>query len=150
MPSSDSRRWSEVLLCGIEEMDRQHRILVDTLTEAKSSLTDEAGGRLFEQITCDLLAYALYHFETEEQLMRRSGYAAAAPEAAASHLAQHRHFSAQIVALRAAARRGDGGNMGELLPFVEDWLANHILTTDRHLAQFIGAAAAGRRQGEAP
>jgi hemerythrin len=53
------------------------------------------------------------------------------------HLAQHRRFSEQVVALRAEARRGTQDSRDALLVFLKDWLTNHILTTDKRLGQFI-------------
>ena len=74
MSNSEPIQWSDALLTGVAEIDRQHRILVDTLNEARVKLTVETDDPLFEQITRDLLAYAIYHFNTEEQLMQQFGY----------------------------------------------------------------------------
>lgn len=135
----DSIKWNDAMLTGVAEIDAQHRILVDTLIEAGAKLGDDGSDPLFEQITRDLLAYAIYHFDTEEQLMRQSGYAR---EAAATHIAEHRGFSEQIVALRNDARRGGPDARNALLAFLRDWLINHILTSDQRLGQFIRAAGA--------
>jgi hemerythrin-like metal-binding protein len=139
MRNSDPIQWSDTMLIGVAEVDSQHRILVDTLFEAKTKLTGNVADPVFEQITRDLLAYAIYHFDTEEQLMRQHGYAAAAPEDAAAHLHQHRHFSERVVAMRNDARAGKPGSRDALLTFLQDWLINHILTTDKRLGQFICA-----------
>jgi hemerythrin-like metal-binding protein len=146
MKNSDTLGWSDTLLTGVAEMDQQHRILVDTLIEARTKLTDDASKPLFEQITRDLLAYAIYHFNTEEQLMQWHGYAAAAPEEAAGHLAAHRHFSERVVELRTAARLGKTGSKDALLSFLETWLVNHIMTVDKQLGQFVGSKAKNARQ----
>ena len=58
------------MLTGVPEIDRQHRILVDALIEARASLSGDPADPLFERITRDLLAYAIYHFDTEEQSMQ--------------------------------------------------------------------------------
>ncbi len=146
MKNSDTIEWSDALLTGVAEMDQQHRILVDTLIEARTKLTDDVSKPLFEQITRDLLAYAIYHFNTEEQLMQLHGYAAAAPAEAAGHLAAHRHFSERVVELRAAARRGEMESKTALLSFLENWLVNHIMTVDKQLAQFLGSKAKNASQ----
>jgi hemerythrin-like metal-binding protein len=125
------------MLTGVAAIDRQHRLLVDSLIEARTKLSGDASDPLFERITRDLLAYAIYHFDVEEQLMRRHGYDASAPDVAAIHLAQHRRFSEQGVALRDAARMGEPGWKAALLSFLEDWLVNHIMTIDNRLAQHI-------------
>ncbi len=138
MASSTPIQWSDAMLTGVAAIDRQHRILVDSLIDASCKLPDDAADPLFEQITRDLLGYAIYHFDTEEQLMRRHGYDATEPDAAATHLAQHRGFSERVVALRAAARLGEPGTKAALLSFLEDWLVNHIMTVDKRLGRFIG------------
>ncbi len=123
---------------GVAEIDRQRRVLVDSLTEARVKLTDDANDPLFERITRDLLGFAIYHFDTEEQLMRRCGYLAASPEAGALHLTLHRQFSERVVALRTAARLGETDPKAALLALLEDWLFNHIMTEDNRLGDFIG------------
>jgi hemerythrin-like metal-binding protein len=140
MLSTDPLEWNDTLLTGVAEIDRQHRILVDTLIEARTKLTGVPADTLFEQITRDLLAYAIYHFNTEEQLMQQYGYAAAAPAEAEFHLAEHRRFSQEVVALRTEARLGKTGAKAALLSFLEGWLVNHIMTVDKRLGQFIRSA----------
>jgi hemerythrin-like metal-binding protein len=141
MRNSDPIPWSDTMCTGVAEIDQQHHILVDTLNEATTKLTGDIADPVFEQITRDLLAYAIYHFDTEEQLMRQHGYAAAIPEDAAAHLHQHRHFSEQVVALRTNAHAGKPGSRDALLAFLQDWLIHHILTSDKRLGQFICATA---------
>lgn len=143
MPDLDSIQWNDTMLTGVAEMDAQHRILVDTLIEAKTKLTGDLSDPLFEQITRDLLAYAIYHFETEEKLMQEHHYADAAPDDAAQHLAQHRYFSERVVALRAEARKRQPGSRDALLAFLQDWLINHILTSDQRLGLFVASARQG-------
>ncbi|MBI5889751.1 MAG: hemerythrin family protein [Nitrosomonadales bacterium] len=148
MTNSEPIQWSDALLTGVAEIDRQHRILVDTLNEAQVKLTSEADDPLFEQITRDLLAYAIYHFNTEEQLMQQHGYATASAEEARVHLAAHRSFSEQVVALRDKARAGKPGSREELLRFLKNWLTNHIMTTDKRLGQFISVHAKQHASGK--
>lgn len=143
MNSTDTIPWSDAMLTGVADIDRQHRILVDTLNEAKARLSDKADDPLFDQLTRDLLAYAIYHFDTEEQLMLQHGYRQASPEQEAHHLTQHRHFSERVVALRAAASDGETDTRDALISFLTDWLINHILTTDRRLGEFLRSAGAG-------
>lgn len=133
----DAIQWNDAMLTGVDEIDAQHRILVDTLIEANTKLSDNAGDPLFEQITRDLLAYAIYHFDTEERLMLQHGYAA---EEAAIHVSEHRGFSEQVVALRSEARSDEPGARDALLAFLRNWLIKHILTSDQRLGKFICAA----------
>lgn len=135
--------WNDSFATGVPEIDEQHMILIHTLNEAALKLAGDPSPDNIDQITRDLLGYALYHFETEEELMQEYGYEAAGEDATARHLEQHRSFSAKVVAVRDAIRAGNNIAPDELLAFLNDWLANHILNTDRQLGQFIVA----RRQG---
>jgi hemerythrin len=77
MHSHDPIIWNNDLVTGVEEIDHQHRILVKTLNDAGVQLTGNRDAALLEQITRDLLAYAIYHFETEEELMAQHNYTTA-------------------------------------------------------------------------
>ena len=92
---------------------------------------------MLEPITRDLLSYALYHFETEEDLMQHYGYDEALHEDAKLHLEQHRLFSAKVVAVRENLKLGVLIAPSDLIGFLNDWLVNHILNTDQRLGHFI-------------
>lgn len=131
--------WSEDFATGIGEIDEQHKILVDTLREAGETLGTDSSMATLDKITRDLLGYALYHFDTEERLMREYGYAAKSHGDAERHLEQHRAFSAKIVAVRDGLKSGKRISRDELLGFLSNWLANHILNTDKRLGAFIAS-----------
>lgn len=135
--------WNDSFVTGVAEIDEQHRILVNTLNEANAKLAVNTSLEYLEQITRDLLSYALYHFETEEELMQEHGYDEAATAADASdHMNQHRSFSAKVVAVRDGLKAGTLISREDLLAFLNDWLVNHILNTDKKLGAFIVAKRA--------
>lgn len=129
--------WDESYETGVAEIDDQHRILVNTLNEANTRLESEANIELLTQITKDLLSYALYHFETEEELMQDYGYRENATEDADTHRRQHREFSSKVVAVRDGLKAGIPISREELLSFLNGWLLNHIQNTDRKLGDYI-------------
>ncbi len=131
--------WREDFATGVAEIDEQHMILVHTLNEAATKLKHDTSQETLEQITQDLLSYALYHFETEEELMQRYGYAEAGDDAAEQHLSQHRAFSAKVVSVRDGLKSGMKIAASDLLDFLNNWLVNHILNTDKKLGAFIVA-----------
>ena len=131
--------WDASFATGVSEVDEQHMILVHTLNEASIKLASDNGLNHLEQITQDLLAYALYHFETEEALMHEYGYEEGAPQDWAKHLDQHRSFSSKIVAVCDGLKGGRPIAPAELLEFLNRWLVNHILNTDKRLCAFIVA-----------
>jgi hemerythrin-like metal-binding protein len=133
----DPIEWTERLVTGIAEIDKQHRILVDAINDANVRLTADHDIQLIAQITKDLLSYAIYHFETEEDLMRAYGYHEAACADAEAHLRQHREFSAKVIDVRAGLRDGRRISREGLLAFLNGWLVDHIMHTDQRLGAFI-------------
>jgi hemerythrin len=129
--------WNDDLVTGIAKIDEQHRILVNSINDANTRLTINSNAEMLEQISRDLLSYALYHFETEEELMHEYNYAEANSEDADAHLRQHREFSAKVVEVREGIKAGNLISREDLLTFLNGWLINHILKTDKRLAAFI-------------
>jgi hemerythrin-like metal-binding protein len=132
--------WTDEMATGIEAIDKQHRFLVDTLQEANEKLLHDSDRDLLGLIAKDLLSYALTHFETEEKLMQRYGYEAACPEEARGHIAQHRDFSHQVVAVRDQLREGRAISHLQVLKFLNHWLRDHVLGIDQQLAVFLRRA----------
>lgn len=135
--------WSDALKTGVQEIDEQHMILVHTLNDAAEKLTTDATAETLGQITQDLLSYALYHFETEEELMQEYAYREAGDDGMQRHLDQHRAFSSKVVSIREGIKSGNLIAPKDLIGFLNDWLVNHIQHTDQALAAFVLA----RRRG---
>ena len=129
--------WNDSLVTGIEEIDTQHHILVNSINEANTRLSVDYRAEILEQISRDLLGYALYHFETEEELMQRVRYTQTHSADAAIHLRQHRTFSSIIVSIREGIKAGKLISREELFTFLNSWLIDHVLKTDKQLAAVI-------------
>lgn len=137
MNSHEPILWNDSYLTGIDRIDDQHKVLVNTLNEVNARLAVCVTRDLLQQITRDLLSYAIYHFETEEALMKDYDYAGLSAAENEKHRNEHRSFSQQVVALREGLRDGRLVTREELLSFLNNWLVNHILNTDKHLGAFL-------------
>jgi hemerythrin len=126
--------WLDEFNSGIGDIDSQHRNMLGQIGNLATSIRDGRCQRV-DGIFDSLLQQASERFEAEEILMQDSGYAFL-PE----HVQQHRRFLENIESLR---ERLNAGNEDLLyLAFqikltLSDWLINHSLKFDRHLAQFI-------------
>lgn len=130
--------WNDELVTGVTEMDEQHRILVNSINEVNTRLSNTpVNAEILEKITQDLLSYALYHFETEEGLMQEFNYGQSHGEDLVNHQRQHRDFSATVVSVREDIKKGKLISREDLLGFLNNWLINHILNTDQRLGAFI-------------
>jgi len=132
-------KWSKDYETGIEEIDEQHHILVNTLNEANKLLTTNYSLENLQNITKDLLSYALYHFEEEEGLMKEYHYEKEAPQDFENHMKQHRDFSHKVVELRDSLKAGNLIEKDELISFLLNWLLNHIDKTDKKFGNFLQA-----------
>lgn len=131
--------WNESLMTGVESIDEQHQILVNMLNEANHRLTESSGRDVLEEIVRDLMSYALYHFDNEEEMMVENAYT---PEEQEAHFREHRSFSAKVSGLQQDLRQGKLISREELLSFLNGWLINHILHTDMQLAKFLNKVPA--------
>lgn len=139
MENNEKIVWISDYDTGVDEIDEQHRILVNTINEADEKLSKDASLEALESITRDLLSYALYHFETEEEMMIEHDYKAYSLEEYETHMKQHRDFSAQVVAVRESIKEGNPMDQKELIGFLTNWLINHINKTDKKLAVFLNS-----------
>ena len=137
MGSDDRPLSSAQLLTGVPTIDRQHRVLFDTLAELQASRGAGAGAQQLEEICRDLLAYALHHFETEEEMIERYGYDRDEGAQAQSHRAEHREFFARLMELRARLCGDTAAGHDELLALLQRWLTDHIGSADQRLGRFI-------------
>jgi hemerythrin-like metal-binding protein len=144
----DPIAWSDLMVTGVAKIDDQHRYLVATLRQANVKVLEDPGGTQLGEVARDLLTYAIMHFETEEELMKRHRYAEASPELARLHIAQHRDFSSRIVAVIENLREGRQVPRIEVLKYLNDWLRDHVLGIDQQLGKFVREAASRPDSGQ--
>lgn len=140
MGNDDLLQWGPKFVTGIEAIDQQHMMLVEMLNEANTRLRLVVPRPVVEGIVHDLMSYALYHFETEEELMSEYAYAQAMPVDAASHIKEHNDFSQTVASVQRDLVAGKLVTRETLLGFLNHWLVNHILSTDMRLAAFLNSA----------
>lgn len=129
--------WNDRMSTGVEVIDTQHQNLLDMVNDAYNSLTETTSQVTFQRITKELLSYAIYHFQTEESLMREYGYAKEWPDEAELHIKEHRDFSAKVVAVRKTLNSGDHQEIIPILEFLKNWITTHIQDVDLKLGKFI-------------
>ena len=115
--------WVPELDTGIDEIDRQHRRIVDyinTLYELRESPDREALG----DVIGEMVDYTLSHFVFEETLIENAGYMFAGP-----HKKVHELFTRRVTEMQT---RFDAGEdvAAELHGMLSRWLFNHIRNED--------------------
>jgi hemerythrin-like metal-binding protein len=130
--------WNESLMTGVGVIDEQHQILVNMINDAHDKLGKNNGRSALEEIVRDLMSYALYHFDTEEELMHGYQYPEGEREL---HALEHRAFSTKVANLQLDLKQGKLIARNDLLAFLNGWLVNHILKVDMKLGNFLNDAA---------
>jgi len=78
----------------------------------------------------ELNEYAVYHFLSEEKMMREH---LPADEEIARHIAAHRSYWKIMADFKKRHQQGDTNVGQELLEYVNRWWLNHILETDKKM-----------------
>jgi len=118
--------WSSDLSVNVQEIDDEHRKLVDMVNSLNGAMLARKG-REAQKATIDAMVdYAATHFATEERYMqafRYQGYQA--------HRVEHEKFTAKALELKARADRAGFILTLEIVDFLKAWLQNHIRGTDK-------------------
>jgi hemerythrin len=69
--------------------------------------------------------------------MKDTGYPGERQAECDDHLHEHRSFSYTVVSIRDNLKLGKRMPLDELLAFLNNWLVNHILHTDKRLGAFV-------------
>jgi hemerythrin-like metal-binding protein/PAS domain S-box-containing protein len=139
--------WSSDFETGIGFMDEQHRTLVRLLNALARKLVQPTPEPSCEDVLDELSEYAVYHFQSEEELMRQY---LAGDAMEAGHLQTHHDFVSEIGRLKALADEDpDSAPIERIVAFLSHWLAYHILDVDRRMAMVVQAVRAGTPMAEA-
>lgn len=85
-----------------------------------------------EEILTQLIEYTDWHFAREEKLMEKHGY-----DRMEGHKLEHRELADNAKDLYAQFHAGDDGVLDILLPFLRNWLTDHIMRSDKRLGDAL-------------
>jgi len=141
--------WDNKFNTGVEVVDTQHHKLVDLINQLGAISAHQASTAELGAILTELGNYTVYHFNTEEDLMKKYEVDATHQQA---HIKAHQHFTAQVtVAARILLGSNDVNNqlIAPLLKYLTNWLVQHILGSDTRMGQEILALQAGASHEDA-
>ena len=124
--------WDEIMSVGVEEIDDQHRRLIDLINEAYEALQKHDEHRMSELID-KMSEYAQSHFESEERYLARCDF----PHLEA-HKVQHVQFNQTVAEFR--RQQFSETNLSKIFVFLSRWLATHILESDKEYAPYLSEA----------
>lgn len=139
--------WNENFNTGIETIDKQHHKLVEILNALASQLTQKKDEKALQKILQELSDYTIYHFETEEGIWNHY-FKDDAIEI--EHKKVHESFIKKIAQLKEEQSKKTLVSVVEdALEFLTNWLASHILESDREMAYRVSALKEGKTLLEA-
>jgi len=137
MPQIRPIVWNDSFMTGIQVIDDQHRVLVNIINDVYLGLDARYSRVSLQRIMLELRGYVNYHFGAEEKLMSEHEIDFTHPDEYRIHLRQHRDFAERLTELEQHLRHNKPIFYEDLFIYLRDWLANHILGTDKELANFL-------------
>lgn len=133
--------WDDHFNTGLVTIDKQHRKLVRILNLLASQVAYDANENELNKIFEELVAYTEYHFQTEEKLWHKY---LPNDELDSVHQAVHQEFLTTVLKFKNDQKSVPISDLAEqALGFLSQWLASHILETDRHMSHIIFALQEG-------
>jgi hemerythrin len=121
-----------VLTVGIDEIDDDHRKLVNLFNILNHSVTEGAAEDYVEAVLEELINCTAWHFSHEERLMLKYGY-----EGLDEHKTEHQDLISSARELQQKYLQMGKLEEKEDLEYLEHWLTEHILTADMRLGSYL-------------
>jgi hemerythrin len=124
--------WKEQYSVNVKEIDKQHKMLVETLNELHEAMLTKKSREILSGIVTSMVDYAKFHFSYEEGNMKRFNF-----PGYSSHKKEHDDFTEKVGDFQ--KKHADGHLMlsMEIMNFLKDWLKNHIMGTDKQYSSFF-------------
>lgn len=125
--------WSPDFSVGILEIDRQHKELINLINKSIESINSVRNVEIVAEILSEMVSYANYHFETEEQYMREHNY----PDYLIQKEQHSQFVEKNIFLCKDLINDPLDVVSAEILSHLENWLENHILESDMKYKSFF-------------
>jgi len=126
--------WDERMSVQVRELDDQHKKLIKMVGDLHQAMREGRGQQELSKILNGLISYTITHFAAEERLMQTHGY----PEYEA-HRQIHEKMTQKVKALQQEYQAGKRGLSLDVMKFLEDWVAKHIMGTDKKYGPFLNS-----------
>lgn len=124
--------WGEILSVGVEEIDEDHRKLLNIFNVLNRSVMEGESPEYLAAILEELINCTVWHFSHEERLMLKYRYAGIE-----EHKAVHRELIKSARELQQEILQADKRVAEEQIEFLERWLTEHIFTADLRLGSYL-------------
>lgn len=126
--------WSPTYSVNVKEIDLQHQKLVEMINALHDGMKAGKGKEVMSKVLKDLADYTKYHFGYEEKLFDQYKY----PDTMI-HKRQHADLVKQVLDYISKFEKGETLLTMQLMNFLQDWLINHIVKSDKNYSSFFNA-----------
>jgi hemerythrin len=124
--------WDDGLSVDNEMIDNDHQRMIDLFNELHDAMGEGQGEQMMGDVLAELLDYSANHFRREEEYMHKLTYVGFT-----AHKKEHQYLLQQVEDLQTEFKAGTLIMAVPTLHILRDWLVNHILKSDRALADTI-------------
>ena len=128
-----SIQWDESLSIGIEEIDNDHKNLIEYYNNFFAACLSSVGPAVVNTTLSKLIEYTKYHFQHEEGLMEKEGYPGLTEQKY-----EHERLLQTTLELQEKVASGSSDCVSnDTLAFLNNWLETHLMGLDADFAKFI-------------
>lgn len=128
----DFVKWDSSLSVGVKTFDSHHQKLISLINKLYVNMEAGDGEEVLKKTLSELIEYTDWHFAAEEEVFEKYNY----PELK-MHVKQHQALLSKARELQNGLENGESVLTNEVLDFLQDWVNNHILKTDRQYSGFM-------------
>jgi hemerythrin-like metal-binding protein len=124
--------WDETLSVEVDEIDEDHRRLIDLFNILSHSVAEGDAADYIEAVLEELISCTIWHFRHEERLMLKYKY-----ESFEEHKDEHNDLIDSARELQKKFHKENKLLTNEDIEFLADWLTEHILVQDMRLGFYL-------------
>ena len=126
--------WKDSYSVGLDSIDKQHKMLVDSLNELHEAMLNGEANDVIAGILKGLSDYIGIHFSYEESLMKKHTYMGYE-----EHKQIHNEFVEKVNKFNQDFTKGKLMLSLEVMNFLKNWLKNHIMGKDKEYGPFLAS-----------
>ncbi|MDD5587046.1 MAG: bacteriohemerythrin [Alphaproteobacteria bacterium] len=132
---TDLIKWEPSMSVGVAILDEDHRRIMSMINKLYGAMHKGEGREVLDEIFRDMMAYINVHFEAEEELFEKTGYAGADEQKR-----QHRLMAQRAREERRKFEENESAVMPmEIMYFLKDWWLDHVMNADKKYATHLNA-----------
>jgi len=126
--------WDNSWSIGIDEIDEDHKKLVNLIQKLFGALISAQGADYVKTVFFELIDYTRYHFEREEEIFKKYNYSELE-----HHKQLHQNLIQQVLDIsKELLSEGETEKVSDdFFEFLKHWLVDHILEEDLKFKDFL-------------